>query len=78
MEELEVPDEVAATRLHPHEEVLRQDANLLLLGRGCSNFTAYDRYLSICGDPTDKEEVDPLQGGDPVVSDSWGQTRMLV
>ena len=69
MEELVKPVEFSAEQLLPHEEVLRQDGETLLLGWVCRNLDPDDGEILVHGDPTYKAEVNPLQvqdhdGGD--------------
>ena len=63
---------VALARLHPSKKVLGQDSRPLLLG-GVSCYLPPDiRHLRIRGDATDKAEVKPLQGGDPLLRGHQG------
>ena len=53
---------VTAARLHPREEILREECELLLLVGGYHHLAPDGRGLPVHDHPEDEVEVDPLQG----------------
>ena len=72
-----MPVKIAKKKLHPCEEVLRQDSDTLPSGMGRHNLTPYGGDFLVFGYPTGTADADPLEGRDSSSGNAQAQGRVL-